>query len=46
MILIAHVLGVPLEEYALPWIGSGAGAGLLMVLTAELRNLTLRRRIK
>lgn len=46
MIVLAHILGVPVEEYALPWIGSGAGAGVLMVLASGIRNLTLKRRSK
>lgn len=45
MILFAHILGVPLEEYALPWIG-GAGAGMVMLLASGVRALALKRRIK
>lgn len=46
MIVFAHILGVPVEEYALPLIGSGAGAGMLMMFAAGIRNLTLKRRIR
>jgi hypothetical protein len=46
VIVLAHILGVPVEEYALPWIGSGAGAGMLMVFAAGIRKLTLNRRTK
>ena len=36
MIVLAHIFGVPIEEYALPWIGGGAGAGILIVLASKL----------
>lgn len=45
MIVLAHILGVPVEEYALPWIGGG-GAGVLMMLVSGIRTITLKRRIK
>lgn len=46
MIVLAHILGVPVEEYALPWIGGGAGAGVLMVLVSGIRNIALKRKKK
>lgn len=45
MIVLAHIFGVPVEEYALPWIGGG-GAGMLTVLAFTIRNLTLKQRVK
>ena len=45
MIVLAHILGVPLEEYTLPWI-SGAGAGVLIVLASSIRRLTFKRRTR
>ena len=34
--LLAHILGVPIEEFMVPWAGGGLGAGLLMVLRPYL----------
>jgi hypothetical protein len=44
MLVIAHILGVPVEEYALPLLNSGAG--ILLVLASRIRRLTLKRREK
>jgi len=41
--LLAHILGVPIEEYALPWV-SGAGTGMLLVLAAGIRSIAQKRR--
>jgi hypothetical protein len=30
MIVLAHILGMPVEEFALPWVGAGVGAGMLL----------------
>jgi hypothetical protein len=46
MIVLAHILGMPVEEYALPWIGSGMGAGMLMMLASGIRTLALKRRVR
>ncbi len=45
MILLAHILGVPLEEYALPWF-SGAGTGMFILLVSGIRSLALKRRMR
>ena len=30
--LLAHILGIPVEEFIVPWASGGLGAGILMVL--------------
>ena len=40
MILLAHVMGIPLEESVVPWMSGGVGATALMVL-AILRGKVL-----
>jgi len=43
--ILAHIFGLPVEEYALPWIGS-AGAGMFIVLAAGIRSISLKRRMR
>jgi cell division protein FtsW (lipid II flippase) len=45
MIVLAHILGMPVEEYALPWI-SGGGAGMLIMLASGIRSLAVKRRMR
>jgi hypothetical protein len=34
--LLAHILGVPVEEFLLPCIGGGVAAGVLKVLASGI----------
>lgn len=43
MIVLAHILGMPVEELALPWV-SGGGAGIFIVLVSGIRVFALKRR--
>jgi hypothetical protein len=43
--ILAHILGVPVEEYALPWVG-GAGTGMFLLLAAGVRSITQKRRTR
>ncbi len=38
--LLAHIMGVPVEEYLIPWMSGGAGVALLTTL-AILRGKVL-----
>ncbi|HET9343462.1 MAG TPA: hypothetical protein VFO25_11175 [Candidatus Eremiobacteraceae bacterium] len=46
MIVFAHIFGMPIEECVLPWVGGGAGAGMLMVLGSGFRRFMLNRRMR
>ena len=39
MFVLAHVLGIPVEELIMPWIGGGVCAGMLMVFATKIGNL-------
>jgi hypothetical protein len=44
--VLAHILGIPVEEFLIPWTGGGLGAAVLMVLGSNIGRLTsLRIRI-
>jgi hypothetical protein len=32
MILLAHIMGVPVEEFLIPWLSGGVGATLVALL--------------
>jgi hypothetical protein len=35
MIVLAHIMGMPVEEFALPLIGGGVGAGVFVIAVAR-----------
>jgi len=39
VILIAHILGMPIEESLVPWASGGVGAGMLVVLASVLSRI-------
>jgi len=41
--ILAHIFGIPVEETLLPWLGSGAGAGVLYFSYAIARRAFERR---
>jgi hypothetical protein len=41
--MIAHILGMPIEESLMPWASGGMGAGMLMVLASVLSRLRRRK---
>jgi hypothetical protein len=41
--MIAHILGMPIEESLVPWASGGMGAGMLMVLASVLSRMRRRR---
>jgi hypothetical protein len=41
MILLAHISGIPVEEFLIPWVGGSFGAAMVMLL-AVVRRTTLR----
>jgi len=43
VMMIAHILGMPIEESLLPWASGGLGAGMLMVLASILSRMRCRR---
>ncbi|HET7814705.1 MAG TPA: hypothetical protein VFL13_10070 [Candidatus Baltobacteraceae bacterium] len=44
MVMLAHILGVPVEEYVLPWIGGSAG--MFIVVASSIRTFTHKRQVK
>jgi hypothetical protein len=34
VIVLAHILGMPVEEFLIPWISTGVGAGMVMLLAS------------
>jgi hypothetical protein len=42
-VIIAHILGMPIEESLVPWASGGMGAGVLVVLASVLSRLRRRR---
>jgi len=43
--MLAHIFGMPLEEYALSWVG-GAGASIFIVFASAVCSRLLQRRMK
>ena len=43
MIELAHIQGVPVEEFLIPWLSGGAG-GLMIVLATSVGGLRLIRK--
>jgi hypothetical protein len=42
-VILAHILGMPIEESLMPWASGGMGAGMLMVLASVLSRLRRRK---
>lgn len=42
--MLAHILGMPIEENLMPWASGGMGAGMLIALASLLSRLRRRRR--
>jgi hypothetical protein len=34
--ILAHIFGIPVEEVLLPWAGSSAGAGILLLIGSTI----------
>jgi hypothetical protein len=41
--LLAHILGMPIEELLVPWASGGVGAGVLLVLASVVSRMRRRR---
>jgi hypothetical protein len=40
--LLAHILGMPVEEFLVPWAGGGMGAAILMLLGSGISRFRSR----
>jgi uncharacterized membrane protein len=46
MFVLAHILGVPVEELIMPWISGGVCAGVFMVLASYIGDFLKRLPLK
>jgi hypothetical protein len=44
MIVLAHIFGIPVEEFALPWVSGGAGMMMILASIHSISSLKTRRR--
>jgi hypothetical protein len=42
--ILAHILGIPIEETLLPWAGSGVGIGMLVLFSSTMLRRALERK--
>lgn len=42
--ILAHIWGIPVEETLLPFVGSGAGAGMLLLIGSAFVRRALERK--
>jgi len=42
--ILAHIFGIPVEETLLPFLGSGAGAGVLLLFGTAIFRRTRERK--